>query len=118
MPSTVGSIIVKIGAETDDLVKGVNRAEGSLAKLGSTAKNIGTLVAAGLVAAGSAMAALTLKGIRLGDEMDDAAQKIGATVTELAGMRYAAQFAGVEAGALDVSLAKLARTTSLAATGK
>lgn len=110
-------IVTRVGADTSEFDEKLGKSGDTLDKFADVGKKAGSIVAAGMAAAAAAVTALTLRGIELGDALDDAASAIGVTVNELASLRYAAKFANVENETLDASLAKLARTTSLAAEG-
>jgi hypothetical protein len=113
----VGSIIVRIGANTDDLVKGVGRAQSSLAKIGSAAVSIGKIIASALLAAGAAIGAMALKGVQLGNELARAARIVGITTAELGGLHHAAALSEVSTEQLDKGLQRLGRTVSDADSG-
>lgn len=110
-------IVARVGADTSEFDQKLGASGDTLDKFGSLGAAAGKLVAAGMVAAAAAVATLTARGIELGDALDDAATGLGLTVDGLASLRYAAKFANVDSEQLDASLAKLARTTSMAAEG-
>jgi hypothetical protein len=110
-------IVTRVGADTSEHDAKLARSGEVLDKFGNIGAAAGKLVAAGMVAAAAAVATLTARGIELGDALDDAAAGLGLTVDGLASLRYAAKFANVDSEQLDASLAKLARTTSMAAEG-
>jgi hypothetical protein len=117
MATSVGSILVKIGADTDDLIKGVNRAEGALAKVGKSAIGIGKIIASAVAAAGAAIGAMALKGIELGNELARTARIVGLTAAELGGLHHAAALSEVSTEQLDKGLQRLGRTVSDADSG-
>jgi hypothetical protein len=110
-------IVTRVGADTSEHDAKLGRSAEVVDKFGQVGAAAGKLVAAGMVAAAAAVATLTARGIELGDALDDAASGLGLTVDRLASLRFAAKFANVDSEQLDASLAKLARTTSLAAEG-
>lgn len=119
----IGSLQVRIGAQTDGLTKGL---EDSKSKLGSFAKSAGSVVlglgklAAAAAAAGTALAvALTKQGLDAVDAQAKMARSLDATADGLRAMQIAADRAGVSQGALEsaaqrlnASLAQAARTGS------
>lgn len=115
--AVVGNIIVSIGANTDDLLKGVNRAEGALAKVGRVALNIGATIAKAFAAAVVAVGALAIKGIALGNELARTARIVGLTAAELGGLHHAAALSEVSTEQLDAGLKRLGRTVSDASNG-
>lgn len=117
MATPVGSIIVKIGADTGDLVKGVGRAQTALGKVGSAAASIGKVIASALIAATAAIGAMALKGIQLGNELARAAKIVGITAAELGGLHHAAALSEVSTEQLDKGLQRLGRTVSDADSG-
>lgn len=58
--------------------------------------------------AGAALAGLTLKTLKSGDEIGDTADKLGIGSTALQELRYGAEQSGAEVGAVDLALKKLA----------
>lgn len=138
MASKVGRLSVVITAGTSGLTSGLRRAETSLDRFvgssGKAASFLGKQVRPGINAAGKAFAAMgasaaasataTALAIKSGadriDDLADSSKRLlgnnGATGA-LAGLRFAAEEAGVEAGALDKGLGKLLDTISRANRG-
>lgn len=117
MAEKIAEVAVRIGADTKGLRTGLRETETALDKLKAAGLAATKALAAGAVTAATAVAALTAHGIALGDELADAADKIGLTVTQLAGLRYSAQFAGIESAKLEAGMAKLGMQVSKAASG-
>lgn len=117
MAAPVGSLVVRIGADVQDLVRGVGRAESSLQKVGKVALNVGKVIATALAAAGTAVVAFGLKGVKMGDQLAKTAQKLGLTVDALEGLRFAAQQTGVEQNKLDLGIQRMTRRIAEAAQG-
>jgi hypothetical protein len=117
MATPVGSILVSIGADTTDLVKGVSRAEGALAKVGRAAVGIGKIIASALAAAGAAIGAMALKGVQLGNELARTARIVGLTSAELGALHHAAALSEVSTEQLDKGLQRLGRTVGDADAG-
>lgn len=110
-------VIARVGADTSEFDSKLEASGGALDKFAKLGKTAGTVVATALVAAAGAVVTLTSRGLELGDAADKAAEALGVTVSALAGLRHAGSLAGAEAQAIDTALAKLARTTSEAASG-
>lgn len=113
----LGTLVVRIGSDVTDLLKGVKQSETSMQKLGKVAKASGAMLATAALAAGTAVAALAVKGVQLGDALAEAADRVGLAAGELSALRYAAKFAGIEAATLDGALVKLGKSVSDAANG-
>lgn len=99
----------------DKSKKGVDSAHGNLARL---RKQISLTGVASVAAAGIAgIGALTVAGLRLGDEMAETADKLGLTTEGLASLRHAARLTGVETNKLDLGLQRMTRRIAEAAQG-
>ena len=64
----VSSLLVRVGADTSDLMRGLQQTESRLGKLGNVGLNVGIRLAQAFAVATAAITAMTLKGIQLGDE--------------------------------------------------
>lgn len=117
MANPVGSLLVKIGADTGDFNRGMRESQSGLQKLGSVAKTAGIAVAAAMAAAAAAVGTLALKGTVLGDELAKTAKTIGITTGELLAWRHAAQQSGIESAALEGGIKRLGKTVGDAKAG-
>src|SRR5690606_5010431 len=111
------SLAVRIGADTTELRKGVATAESRLKQFGKVGAAAGAALATAVAAATTAIAALALKGVQLGDQMAKTATKLGATTEELAALRFAAEQTGGSAKSMDMALQRMTRRLSEAAQG-
>ena len=99
----------------DKSKKGVDSANSNLARL---SKQISVVGLASVAAAGiGGLAALTVAGIRLGDELAKTSDKLGLSTEALAGLRHAARLTGVETNKLDLGLQRMTRRIAEAAQG-
>lgn len=105
-------IVARVGADTTEFDQKLKESADRLDKFEKLGKQAGIAVGTAFVAAGTALAALTARGIQLGDALDKSSKALGVSVDALASLRYAAQFAGVESNVLEASLAKLAKISS------
>lgn len=113
----IADLAVRIGADTSDLTRGLQKTEDSMERLAKVGKYAGGIVVTSIVAAGAALTALAVKGVALGDEMAHTAAKLGITVNELSAARHAARLLNIEAGTLEAGMGKLAISVSKAADG-
>ena len=102
-------IVVRVGADTTELQRGLRRTSDSLDKLAALGKRAGGLVAGGLLAAGAAISALAHKGLEAADQLQNVANKIGETTEGLATLRVMAREASVSVGTMEASLERATR---------
>lgn len=117
MASPVGSLLVRIGADSSQLQRELSKSSTSLEKLAAVGKKAAAALVAGLAAATAAAITLTLKGVALGDRLAKVAHTIGATAEELAGFRFVAQQAGIETASMDKSMQRMGKTIGDAKAG-
>lgn len=118
--SEVGSITVKIGADTYELQKGVATAKKEIDGLGERGKALeGVLqgLATVAIATAGAVTVLAKNAIDTADNLNKMSQKIGIAVEDLSRLAYAAQLSDVDIGSLQQSLVFLSRNMSAASTG-
>lgn len=116
--SQIGDLTVRIGADSSDLVRGINQAKSSVDGFESSVLSL-TGVLKGLFA-GLSVAAFTqfIRGtINAADELGKLSQKLGIGTEELSKLQYAADLAGVSSGELSASLSRLTKGMSDAAQG-
>lgn len=113
--AVVGALRVVLGLDTVQLEDGIQKAGGLFEKF---AGNIGKTLGVAAVAAGFAVVIESiLHTTDALDKMGKTAQKVGVTVEEFSALKYAANLADVETGALATSMEKLGKNLSAAATG-
>jgi hypothetical protein len=123
MAEAIGNLLVRIGADTSGLKKGVSDSQSSLSKLSSSVRSGATdLVKYGSVAAAAGIAltaALVNKGRHAADEQAKLAQRLNTTVEAMANLERAGQLTGVSmntiataARTLDVNMAKAEQGTA------
>lgn len=123
---------VMITASTKGLSFGINKAQGMLRDLNRTATGvkrdmgkaftgIGSMAARGFTALGAAataaaggLAYLTKKSMDAVGDTNDFAKSLGLTYNQLRAIQFAAQQAGVDAGALNAAFAKMSDTLGTA----
>ena len=105
------------GSFETDMNRASKTAQKRMKEIEKTAKEVGRAVGIALTAAATAIAAGTKLAIDRMDEITKSAQKVGITTESFSKLAYAAGLAGVETGALETSLAKLARSQDDAARG-
>ena len=115
----IGSLQVRIGADTTGLDQGVSKAGGAITKLGGFAAQ-GALALAKIgiaaAAAGAALGvALTKQGLSAADALAKLSRSMDATADGLQAMQIAADRSGVSAGALASSAQNLNRELAAAA---
>lgn len=121
----IGDIAVRVGANIEDLKKGMGDASKSVGSFSSSASSslksfAGSVatVGAASIAAGAALAAgLIGKGMEAVDAQAKLARQLGGTVTGLRTLQNAAGDAGVSSDALSSAMSRLNRTIGNALTG-
>ena len=110
----IGSLQVRIGADTEGLKKGIKESEGALDRLSGVALKGSIALAkmgAAAVAAGAALVtALAKQGLDAVDAQAKLARSMDATIDGLQGLQIAADRAGVSSGALQASAQQLNRS--------
>jgi hypothetical protein len=106
MANIVGDIAIKVGADISPLVRDMGRANAEVAglggKLGGLSKGLGTATLAGgalagaVLAAGTALAALTRASMENIDGLSKQARAVGISVASFQAMALVAEEAGVE----------------------
>lgn len=118
--SEVGSITVKIGADTYELQKGVASAKKEIDGLGERGKALEGVMqglATVAIATAGAVTVLAKNAIDTADNLNKMSQKIGIAVEDLSRLAYAAQLSDVDIGSLQQSLVFLSRNMSAASAG-
>lgn len=115
----IGSLQVRIGADTTGLDQGIQKSESSINRLGSIAARGALAVAkigASAAAAGAALGvALTKQGLSAADALAKLSRSMDATADGLQAMQIAADRSGVSAGALATAAQQLNRELAGAA---
>ena len=117
MANIVGDIAIKVGADISPLVRDMGRANAEVAglggKLGGLSKGLGTATVAGgalagaVVAAGTALAALTRASMDNIDSLSKQARAVGISVASFQAMALVAEEAGVESDKFGKLLIKM-----------
>jgi len=95
-------LLVKIGADTSGLERGLNRAGRSLAGLAKAAAATGVLV-------GGALAAMTVAGLNAVDAQTKLARSLDGSANSLRAVQIAAGYAGVSVGEANTAMQQLNR---------
>jgi plasmid stabilization system protein ParE len=117
MANVVGDIAIQVGADIAPLVRDLGRAQGSVNRFGATATQTsgrmraftlaGAAMAATVVAAGTAVAALTKRNLDNIDSMSKQARAVGLAVNQYQAMALVANEAGVETDKLSKLIVKM-----------
>ena len=117
MAQIVGDIAIKVGADISPLVRDMGRANAEVAglggKLGGLSKGLGAATVAGgalagaVVAAGTALAALTRASMENIDSLSKQARAVGISVASFQAMALVAEEAGVESDKFGKLLIKM-----------
>lgn len=120
MPS-LGNLFVNIGAKTDGLTRGVDKAEGKVTRLGRVVRraagNVAKIGAAAGIAGAALVTAFVTKGLKAIDSLAKMSDRIGIATENLQGLRHAAELTGVQAATLDMALQRMTRRVAEAAKG-
>lgn len=117
---TIGSLIVRIGADAEDLLRDLKKADSGFGSFGKNVKlahGAVTAFASAAAAAGATLAAVLVMTAKSADAMVKMAQAAGMATDEFSQLAYAAQLSGVSAEALSSSVSRLNRNISDAAQG-
>ena len=111
----VGSVVIDIVADTQHLIKGLNKATKSFNKF---SKNISTATQAfaGIFASYKIYDSIS-KTTKEIDKLAKTSSKLGMSVEALQGLQYAADVSGVSVSTLNLSLQRMTRRVSEAAQG-
>ena len=117
MANLIGDIAIQVGADIGPLVRELGKASGAVSKFGADAQSSGGrmlgfakgagILAAGMVAAGAAMAAFTRASMNNIDALAKQARVAGVSVAQFQAMSLVAEEAGVSSEALSKSLIKM-----------
>ena len=122
MPTIIGDIAIKIGADVGPLVTNLERAKGSVSSFGAAAQAsagggmkawtlAGTAMAGAAITAGLGLIALTKNSLENIDALSKAATKLGIHTTSLQDMAQVANEAGVGTDGLTSALLKMQNGT-------
>lgn len=111
--ATAGSIVIDLLMRTGSFETDTKRAEKALRDFQKSAvsfsKGLGTAVAAGAVAAGAALAALTARAIEQADKIDELSARFNVATETLSTWGYAAARSGTSLEALAGAVPKLSK---------
>ena len=113
--ATIGTLNVKIAADTAALVRGMNAANQKLAQFGATARD--AAVSAATAFAGARLLTMAKDALRLAAALDDSATFLRISTTRLQEWRFVAREAGVDQEKLDGALTRATTKLAEAATG-
>lgn len=107
---TTKSMMVRVGADTTGMERGLKASEARMKKFSEQCKKIGR----GMTVAGAAITGavgLMIKGyVKAGDEVHKMALRTGFTTESLSELRYASQICGADLGALEKGVKKMSKT--------
>ncbi|MGJ3493578.1 phage tail tape measure protein [Piscirickettsia salmonis] len=119
--ATIGSLVVKLSANSAELVKSLTKAERASKnfskKVQRNLKKTTLAFAAVSTAATGAVAVMISKSNNSIDLLAKTSDKLGVTTEALVGLRHAAHLTGVSQNKLDIALQRLTRRISEAAEG-
>lgn len=121
MAASLGGLVVRIGADTANLRRGLDDAARSTqsfsGRLRASAMQVakwGAAIASAAAALGTVLVRNSLKAI---DSLAKTADKLGETTEGLINLRYAAEQTGVAAGTMDMAMQRMTRRIAEAAQG-
>lgn len=121
MATTIGSLAVRVGADTTGLMTGLDNSSKKLDQFGtkvrSSANDLGKYAAAATAAGLAIGAALVAKQLKVIDTLAKTSDKLGITTEALSGLRHAAELTGVSSTTLDMALQRMTRRVAEAANG-
>lgn len=121
MASTLGSLIVQLGADTATLQSDLGRANAILQRHGEEmrkqAVQMSAAMGAAVAGAAAALGAMVKSSINLGDELGKLSQKVGVSAENLSILKYQAGQANVEFSTLQTGLTRFNRVASEASAG-
>jgi hypothetical protein len=112
MATEIGALVVRIGADADDLLKELKKADAGFGSMGRNIKIAHDAVKAftgAAAAAGAAISAVVLHASHSADQMNKMAQSAGIATSTFSEYAYAARLGDVDTQAFAVSLSKLNR---------
>lgn len=113
--ATIGTLNVKIAADTAALVRGMDAANQKLSQFGAAARN--AAVSAATAFAGARLLTMAKDALRLADALDDSASFLRISTTRLQEWQFVAREAGVEQEKLVDALTRANTNLAEAATG-
>ena len=119
----LAKLVVRLEAQTAKYHAELERANQRLDRFSrrseSAARKVGRGVAAGVAAAGTAIAALTVRFVHQADQLDKLSVRLGISTENLSRLQFAAGQTGVSANTLNTALQRMVRRISeVASTGK
>lgn len=120
MATEIGALVVRIGADAEDLLKDLKRLDSGFGSMGKNIKlahDAVTAFASAAIAAGTAVAAMVTIAAKGADQMYKLGQSTGLTTEAFSQLAYAAGLSGVSTEALSQSLGRLNRNVADAAAG-
>ncbi len=113
MSKIISSLVVKIGADLTQFQQGMKKASKDLKSFGNTMTSVGSTLTKGItvpvVAAVTALSALSVKAGKAADELITLSNKTGISVKNLQELQYASRFVDVEVETMTGSMIKLTR---------
>jgi hypothetical protein len=120
MATEIGSLVVRIGADAEDLLRDLKKLDTGFGSMGKNVKLVHDAVVAfssAALAAGSAVAAMVASAARSAEQMYKMAQSAGVATETMSQLAYAAALSGVNTEQLGQSLGHLNRNVADAARG-
>ncbi len=119
--ATVGRVVIEVDADTAKFIRKLDSSSKRMKRWGVGLKRFAGQAlrrfSQGLAAGVAALGAMTLAGVKMGDQLAKTAAKLGTTAGALEGLRFAAQQTGVETRQLDLGIQRMTRRISEAAKG-
>lgn len=112
--ATAGSIVIDLLMRTGSFVTDLARNEKRLQQFGKTAKQVGTVIGAGLAAGTAALASLTLQAIETMDQLDEMSARVGISTETLSKWGYAAKLSGTDLEGLGRGIGLLSKNMAAA----
>lgn len=119
--ATIGRVVVDVDANTAKFDKRLKNSIRTMSGFGRRMRRVGRVAGRqftrALGAAVAALTALTIAGVRAGDDLAKTSAKLGIAANQLAGLRLAAEQSGVATKQLDLGLQRMVRRVAEAAQG-
>lgn len=111
--TALGSLLVSLGLDSAEFTRGLTKAENesrrAMKNIQREAEAMGRFVGAAAVIAGAGAVAMAAKFISAAADLDDFAEKTGASVEELSKLTQQARISGTDLGTVESSLIKLSK---------
>lgn len=113
MANSLGALVVSLGLDSAEFTRGMTKAEyeanRALGRIKQEAADMGKIIALAAVAAGAAAIKMGADFISAAADLDDLAEKTGASVEELSKLAQQARISGADMGTIEMGLIRLGK---------